>query len=240
MAKYTNKAHTSQDTTVAVTDMIQAIHSHNLARIKHCYEQATDTQRTAQLRHCFEAASNHTSNYEHYQNITAHCISQHGLPTGVIAGINTTERVDFFMPALQAASAFNATNHQGNTFLHCLFANPANPLPPFNYIRSLLLFERNESLAEALIVRNHQGFNALEVYLSFNPLPHELPQHELTAWLALCEALRTLNGVNNDNLNKVMAHLSGPNMEGMPGNQHRLTLIASYYQVPVSSLSRMN
>ncbi|ALU42644.1 hypothetical protein [Pseudoalteromonas rubra] len=240
MATHTSKGHTPPDITVAVTDMIQAIRSHNLERIKQCYEQATDTQRTAQLRHCFEAASSHTSNYEHYQNIAAHCISQNGLPAGVIAGINTTERVDFFMPALQAASAFNVTNHQGNTFLHCLFANPANPLPPFNYIRSLLLFERNEPLAEALVIRNHQGFNALEVYLSFNPHHNALPQHELTAWLALCEALRTLNGVNNDNLTKVMAHLNSPNMAGLTGNQHRLTLIASYYQVSVSSLSTMN
>ncbi|WP_046005719.1 hypothetical protein [Pseudoalteromonas rubra] len=231
MATHNNTAHTSADSTAAVTSMIQAIHSHDLARIKHCYEQATGSERTAQLRHCYEAADNHPANYEHYQNIVAHCVSQHGLPAGVIAGINTTERLDFFMPALQAANAFNVTNHQGNTFLHCLFVNPANSLPPFNYIRSLLLFERNESLGEALIVRNHQKLNALETYLSFNPHHHELPQHELTAWLALCEAQRKLNGVDSDNLAKVMAHV-----RGRAESTHRLTLIASYYQVSVSSL----
>ncbi|RZM85276.1 hypothetical protein [Pseudoalteromonas rubra] len=235
MANHNNTAHTSADPTAAVTSMIQAIHSHDLARIKHCYEQATGSERTAQLRHCFEAADNHPANYEHYQNIVAHCISEHGLPAGVIAGINTTERLDFFMPALQAANAFSATNHQGNTFLHCLFVNPANPQPPFNYIRSLLLFERNESLGEALVVRNHQSLNALETYLSFNPHQHELPQHELAAWLALCEAQRKLSGANNDNLAKVMAHV-----RGRAESAHRLTLIASYYQVSVSSLSPMN
>ncbi|MCO7186929.1 MULTISPECIES: hypothetical protein [unclassified Pseudoalteromonas] len=232
MVTKTTNSQTAPDTTQAVTDMIQAIHSHSLARILTCYEQATPAERSAQLRHCFDAASNHTANYEHYQNITAHCVTHHGLPSSVIAGINNSERLDFFMPALQAANAFNVTNHQGNTFLHCLFANPQNPLPPFNYIRSLLLFERNESLADALVVRNHQGLNALEVYLGFNPHYCELPQHELAAWLALCEAQRKLSGVNRDNLEKVMSQLSAD-----PQRKGRLILIASYYQVSVSSLS---
>ncbi|TMP38032.1 hypothetical protein CWB98_08735 [Pseudoalteromonas rubra] len=225
-------AQTVPDTTAAVTGMIQAIHSLSLSRILSCFEQATPAERSAQLRHCFEAASNHAANYEHYQNIAAHCITHHGLPPGVIAGINTSERLDFFMPALQAANAFNVTNHQGNTFLHCLFANPQNQPPPFNYIRSLLLFERNESLADALVVRNHQGLSALEVYLGFNPHYCELPQHELAAWLALCEAHRKLSGVNSDNLEKVMSQLHAG-----PLRQERLTLVASYYQVSVSSLS---
>ncbi|MCG7533848.1 hypothetical protein [Pseudoalteromonas sp. OOF1S-7] len=235
MANHNSKAHASADTSAAVTSIIQAIHSHDLARIKRCYGQAASAEQTAQLRHCFEAAGNHAANYEHYQNIVAHCVSQHGLPAGVVAGINTTERLDFFMPALQAANAFDTTNHQGNTFLHCLFVNPANLLPPFNYVRSLLLFERNESLAKALVVRNHQGLNALETYLSFNPHNSELPRHELAAWLALCEAQRKLSGVNSDNLSKVLAHL-----EDISAQAHRLTLVASYYQTPLSSLSQMN
>ncbi|TQF71740.1 hypothetical protein [Pseudoalteromonas luteoviolacea] len=222
----------------AIADFILAIRSKDLDKIRHAYAKHEDLAQAAQLKFCFETAQSQPSNYEHYQNIAAQCIAAHGLPTGVIAGLNNSERITFFMPALQASEAFAKTNHQGNTFLHALFANPEQPLPPFNFIRSLLLFERNESLVKALRVRNQNNFTPIECYFIYNLNNSPLPEHELTALFALIEAQRADNSQPDArNIHHVKSALEKLSCDK---DSQTLLVIASYYQTPVESLHHLH
>ncbi|ESP95412.1 MULTISPECIES: hypothetical protein [Pseudoalteromonas] len=224
----------------AIAELILAIRSKDLAKILSAYHQQNETGRAAQLKFCFETGESQVSSYANYQNIAAQCIAAHGLPTGIIAGLNNSDRINFFMPALQASGAFTHTNHQGNTFLHALFANEEQSPPPFNFIRSLLLFERNESLAKALQIRNQHGLTPLECYFIYNLADHKLPEHELTALFALIEAERTDNFIpQNANLSHIKASLVKRNI-ALSQDSQVLLIIASYYQVDVSTLYHLH
>ena len=75
--------------------------------------------------------------------------------------------------------------------LHYLFTNNqlvvANPPPPFNYLRSMMLFGSNKALCGALCQRNQQKLTPIEAYLFTNQNLAPLATHELTALLALIE-----------------------------------------------------
>ncbi|MCF2856390.1 hypothetical protein L1286_02820 [Pseudoalteromonas sp. SMS1] len=222
----------------AIADLILAIRSKDLDKIRHAYAKHGDLDQAAQLKFCFETALSQPNNYEHYQNIAAQCIVAHGLPSGVIAGLNNSERITFFMPALQASEAYAQTNHQGNTFLHTLFANPELPLPPFNFIRSLLLFERNESLVSALRVRNQHNLTPIECYFIYNLKDAQLPEHELTALFALIEAERAdQSQPDMSNLKHIKSALKSVTYDR---DARPLLVIASYYQTPVEALYNLH
>ncbi|MBQ4812245.1 hypothetical protein J8M20_12890 [Pseudoalteromonas luteoviolacea] len=222
----------------AVADLILAIKSKDLEKICNAYHKHDDTARAAQLKFCFETANSQPNNYEHYQNIAAQCVAAHGLPSGVIAGLNNTDRVTFFMPALQASETFAQTNHQGNTFLHALFANPEHALPPFNYIRSLLLFERNEALVQALRSRNQHSLTPIECYFVYNLRAAAMPEHELTALFALIEAERADKSQPDiRNIKHVKSILQKLTFDK---NSQQLLVIASYYQTPVESIYNLH
>ncbi|KID58321.1 hypothetical protein JF50_06520 [Pseudoalteromonas luteoviolacea] len=224
----------------AVAELLLAIRSKDLAKICAVYQQQNDLGRAAQLKFCFEIAESQTTRYADYQNIAAQCIVAHGLPSGIIAGLNNSDRVNFFMPALQAADAFSQTNHQGNTFLHALFANAEQSPPPFNFIRSLLLFERNESLAKTLRVRNQHGLTPLECYFVYNLNNKDLPEHELTALFALIEAEQAGNtSPLSSNLSHVKGAMKSHKINLDPKNQV-LLIIASYYQIDINVLCQLH
>ncbi|KZN58854.1 hypothetical protein [Pseudoalteromonas luteoviolacea] len=229
---------TSDSLDQAVADLILAIKSKDIAKICNAYQKHDDSARAAQLKFCFETANSQPNNYEHYQNIAAQCIVAHGLPSGVIAGLNNSDRVTFFMPALQACEAFSQTNHQGNTFLHALFANAEHALPPFNYIRSLLLFESNEALVQALRSRNQHNLTPIECYFIYNLRTTAMPEHELTALFALIEAERADDSQpdirNIKHVKSVLQKLS------FDKNNQQLLVIASYYQTPVESIYHLH
>jgi hypothetical protein len=151
------------------------------------------------------------------------------MPIGVIAGINDPARFTFFTPALKQNNGFSQANAQGNTALHILFANPHNSVPPFNYIRSLLLFESNEGLIHALKQRNNQQLTAIECYFAYNTHFNNLPAHELSALLALIEAQAQLAAICKKLKASAHAHQ-------LSENNHRILLLASTYKVSVSAV----
>ena len=59
----------------------------------------------------------------------------------------------FFTPVLQNSGNFTKTNQYQRNVLHCLLAgnqtSTAQREAPFNYLPSMMLFERNETLHNA-------------------------------------------------------------------------------------------
>ncbi|KZN54208.1 hypothetical protein [Pseudoalteromonas luteoviolacea] len=224
----------------AIAELILAIRSKTLSKILTVYQAQDDKGRAAQLKFCYETGESQPSRYADYQNIAAQCIAAHGLPSGIIAGLNNNDRVNFFMPALQASESFSQTNHQGNTFLHALFANTEQSPPPFNFIRSLLLFERNESLAKTLRVRNQNKLTPLECYFVYSLDEQPLPEHELTALFALIEAEQSNNkSVLKNNLAQVQSAMKSRNITLNAQNQ-TLLIVASYYQVDINQVCQLH
>ncbi|MFC3032271.1 hypothetical protein ACFOEE_07060 [Pseudoalteromonas fenneropenaei] len=157
------------------------------------------------------------------------------IPNELIAGINDESRLTFFTPVLLSKEAFAQVNHQGNTVLHILFASPLAAYPPFNYVRSLLLFERNESLSKALAVRNQQQLTAIEMFFSHRKDLTALPNHELGALLALVEVERKLQITPlKANLPMIVKHLRKQHKATWTGAEQCHIMLASYYQCPLA------
>ncbi|MEI8617312.1 hypothetical protein P4S63_08055 [Pseudoalteromonas sp. B193] len=58
---------------------------------------------------------------------------------------------------------------------------------PFNYVRSLMLFESNDELAKALAQPNSHGLTPVACYIAYANKPSTPVKHEFSALLALME-----------------------------------------------------
>jgi len=127
--------------------------------------------------------------------------------------------------------------------LHYLFTNnqliATPPSPPFNYLRSMMLFESNEALRDGLCQRDQQNLTPIEAYLCANKNFAPLADHELTALLALIEIESKQQEVDQTNYSLCMqaasklcreqALLTNPELQ-------RVMLIATYYTTPIKQV----
>lgn len=176
-----------------------------------------------------------SQNPEHYsdmQGLSVLLLAKETLPKGFMSSLLEEDKLSFFFLALQTANVLTLQNHQGNTLLHLLFANPKRDYPPFNFIRSLLLFERNEALANALIARNQQNLTPIETYLAYHPNLETLPVHELGALLALMETQKKQVQVLLSPLPLIVKHLSKTlGKKKLKESAQRIMLLAAFYGV---------
>ena len=146
--------------------------------------------------------------------------------------------LSFFTSALQLEDNFKKTDHFQNNTLHYLLAGNKSieNKTPFNYLRSMMLFGSNDTLRDALCQRNYKGLTPIEVYLFSNPNFTPLPQHELTALLALIEIERKQQAVEINNCIPIVEAIGklGKN-QNIPMNSElqRLILIAIYFEKPI-------
>ena len=91
-------------------------------------------------------------------------------------------------------------------------------------------------MRDALCQRNSKGLTPIEVYLFSNPNFTPLPQHELTALLALIEIERKQQAVEINNCIPIVEAIGklGKN-QNIPMNRElqRLILIAIYFEKPI-------
>jgi len=153
------------------------------------YLDSSDAENVVQLAHLFQQGMSEISSFDFYQQLATKLIASKSLPVALVAQIKTNDTLSFFTPALQLQDNFKVTNHLQRNPLHYLLAgNQATAShPPFNYLRSMMLFGSNETLRDALCQRDSQNLTAIEVYLFSNQNLATLPAHELTALLALIE-----------------------------------------------------
>lgn len=210
--------------------------------LKH-YKASIESDNLAQLAFLFQQAQKNTAAYAFYQQLASRFIEVKGLPTPLIAQMNNNDILSFFTPALKEADIatdpqnpkdnFNKINQHKRNVLHYLFS-PLTPQeqPPFNYLRSMMLFESNESLQEALCQRDTQNLTPLETYLCTNQNFEALPAFEFTALLALIEIESKQHAVDKSNGKGVLKSVSALcQKQAVPVNSElqRLILIATYY-----------
>ena len=202
------------------------------------YKNSEESENVAQLAYLFHQGMNDITSFDVYQQLSTKLISSKNLPLSLIAQIKTSDTLSFFTSALQLEDNFKKTDHFQNNTLHYLLAGNKSieNKTPFNYLRSMMLFGSNDTLRDALCQRNYKGLTPIEVYLFSNPNFTPLPQHELTALLALIEIERKQQAVEINNCIPIVEAIGklGKN-QNIPMNSElqRLILIAIYFEKPI-------
>lgn len=175
--------------------------------------------------------------YSDMQALSGLLITKDTLPKGFMSSLLDEDKLSFFFLALQQADLLSLQNHQGNTLMHLLFANPKRDCPPFNFIRSLLLFERNELFAKTLVTVNQQNLTPIEAYLAHHPNLQPVPVYELGALLALMEAHKKQLNASQQTLPLIVKHLLKTHGKAtLRSSTQRILLLSAFYGVSEASV----
>jgi len=202
------------------------------------YLTSNESENVTQLAFMFQQGQKQLSHYEFLQELTTKFIERKALPIAVIGKICTSDTLSFFTPALQLAENFIKKDEQQRNVLHYLFMGKKQ-LPPFNYLRSMMLFESNETLRSALCERDKNSFTPLETYLANNQNFTALLDHELTALLALIEIENKQQVIAEENYDAVIQYVSKlchQQEQIVTDDLQRILLIATYYKKPVEQV----
>ncbi|ALS34150.1 hypothetical protein PTRA_a3143 [Pseudoalteromonas translucida KMM 520] len=195
---------------------------YQLDELDNDFKQLTPAQQANQLMHLYQSAQRMSVKYNFMQNVAIRILTNNPLPTSFISQLSTLDALSFFTPALKVNKGFLAQNEASNTVLHTVFKQPdANNLP-FNYVRSLMLFESNDDLLKALALPNQQGLTPVACYIAYANKPTTPIKHEFSALLALMEMEQKQNAQAKQQLLNVL--------QGNTVNETTLLLSAAYLQ----------
>ncbi|CAH9067028.1 hypothetical protein PSECIP111951_04049 [Pseudoalteromonas holothuriae] len=215
----------------SVQSFIDLIKHQDAQALATLYTKSSNNENIAQLKCLYQQAMGEQSRYQFFQDLVTSFFEKKPMPEALIIAISDIDKLTFFTPALSASEGFSLQNEQSNTLLHTLLGHEKCIQPPFNYIRSLLLFERNESLAKALATRNKQQLLPMECYLAFNPCFEPLVDHELTAALALLEAQTKQVPSEISTLSLICNLLKkNTNLNSLNSNNHRILLLGAAFE----------
>lgn len=215
---------------------IQLIGQQSFDALKAHYQQSDDSENLTQLRFLYDQSTKSSEGFELFQQLACQCIETKSLPTLLIPHINNLDTLSFFTPALKLEDNFKLTNQQQRNVLHYLLAGAQNTPqpqhPPFNYLRSMMLFESNEVMHDALCIRDQQNLTPLEVYLFANQNLTALPDHEFSAVLGLIEIESKKQPIEQRNFKPIrhaLIKLCQQHKREFSPQLHRLQLLATYY-----------
>lgn len=226
-----------------IQTLINLLTTNDLTALHQHYLDSNESENIAQLAFVFQQGQKNLSKFEFFQLLATKFIESKGFPIALIAQIKTVDTLSFFTPALQLNDNFNKTNHQQRNALHCLFAGEqsveSNTQPPFNYLRSMMLFESNKTLRDALCQRDEQNLSPVEVYLFANKNLSAMPTHEFTALLALIEIQSKQQSVDDTNyflVIQAIGELCRRQVQLISNELQRLILVATYYSKPIENV----
>jgi tRNA splicing endonuclease len=205
------------------------------------YLDSTEAENIVQLGFMFKQGQ--IKSYDFYQQLATGFIENKGFSVGLIAKIETNNTLNFFTPALQTVDNFGKIDSKQRNVLHYLFTNnkllTANAQPPFNYLRSMMLFGSNKALNDGLCQRDQQNLSPIEAYLFTNINFTTLANHELTALLALIEIESRQQEVvqsNYDTLIHAVGKSCRDQAKAINHDLQRIILIATYYTVSIDQV----
>ncbi len=210
------------------------------------YMLSSEDDNISQLAFVYQQGQKSSAVFEFYQQIATKFIESKGLPELLINQINQSDALSFFTPALKLDDNFTKTNQQQRNCLHYLLAGnhqqkEAKNQVPFNYLRSMMLFESNEKLSNALLQRDCKNLTPVEVYLQVNGDLTSLPAHEFTALLALIEIetmQQAIMPVNYTGVIKAVKKHCNSQKVPITNELQRIMLIATYYQKPAAQVMK--
>jgi len=207
------------------------IAKHQLNELDNDFKQLSPAQQTLQLNHLFQSAERMSIKYDFMQNVATRILTTNLPPAPFISGLTSIDALTFFTPALKANKGFLAQDSQGNNVLHNLFKHAHALKLPFNYVRSLMLFESNDELAKALAQTNARGLTPVACYIAYAKKPTTPVKHEFSALLALMEIEQKQNPMAKEQLTNT---LKGANL-----NEPSILLSAAYLQRPTAQIAHL-
>ncbi|XPF93688.1 hypothetical protein ACM9HF_16930 [Colwellia sp. RE-S-Sl-9] len=223
--------------------LINLLQKNDLKALLQHYVDSSETENTAQLAFMFQQGEIKHANFDYYQQLATGFIETKGLSNSLITKIKTSSTLNFFTPALQIGDNFKKTDQQQRNVLHYLFTNnkvlSTRSQPPFNYLRSMMLFGSNNALRDGLCQRDEQNLTPIEAYLFTNKNLTPLATHELTALLALIEIEGKQQAVDQTNYSLFIPAIGDIFQEQALVVTHelqRIVLIATYYAVSTSQI----
>lgn len=222
------------------------------------YAQSSSSENIDQLAFIYQQGIKSNSAFEFYQQIATKFVKSKDLSDELITQITSSAPLSFFTPALKLNDNFSRCDTSMRNVLHYLLAGSllagsllagglltgsllaasdtddsnSNSQPPFNYLRSMMLFESNEALSKALLQRDCNHLTPVEVYLRDNPNLMTLPDHEFSALLALIEIETKQQAVAENNYRDTVAalqRLCQQQNRAVTAELQRILLIAVYY-----------
>lgn len=171
-----------------IKQLTHQLQHHQLQAVVDDFPTLSSQQQSMQLVHLYQSAQRMDVKYSYLQNVATRILTEHPFPKDLISEFKSTDLLSFFTPGLKFNNGFALQNEQKNNVIHTLFSHCAANKLPFNYVRSLMLFESNESLLLALTQANNAGLTPVACYITCNVEQASLPKHEFSALLALMEA----------------------------------------------------
>ncbi|GGE93104.1 hypothetical protein [Pseudoalteromonas gelatinilytica] len=218
----------------AIEQLNSRLQHHQLKELIADYQSVSGVLQAAQLQHIYQLACSSEVKYLFLQNVAAHLLEASPLPSEAVALIDDIDKLSFFTPGLKFQNAFCITDNQGNTLLHHLFTQCQTDKLPFNYLRSLMLFESNESLGVALKTLNKQQLSPIGCFIALNSTTQMLAKHEFSALLAMMEVDQSHSPSAVSALVNTLKQFYGTNQ---PTNaDSKVLLCAAYLQVPTAQL----
>lgn len=229
-----------------LTTFINLLSKQNLIKLLTYYKQCNEQDNWHQLHFLFEQSQKNNASSLELQTLATRCIATKKWSAHFSKQLKTADLLVFFTPALQLDDNFSLVDQQQRNVLHYVFHNcfgaQGSLQPPFVYLRSMMLFESNQTLINALGQRDKHHFTPFDIYLGANRQLAPLTPQEFTAALALIEIQNKLIPQLDNNLNAIMksvqklcqTHTIEPNEQ-----LHRIQLIATHYKRPIKKVLKM-
>ena len=226
-----------------IQTLIDLLTKNDFSGLTEHYLCSSELENISQLAFVYLQGQKSLIKFGFYQQIATKLIAKKGLPIALIARFKDSDMLSFFTPALQLTENFIKTNQQQRNVLHYLLAGDQRGVthlaPVFNYLRSMMLFERNETLCNALCQRDEQALTPVEVYLSTNQHLSPLATHELSALFALIEIeskQQTITGANYGLIIQAVSKICHRKIQPINKELQRLLLIATYYKKSIEQV----
>jgi len=207
------------------------ISKHQLDELDNDFKQLSPAQQTLQLNHLYESTQRMSIKYDFMQNVATRILTTNAPPAAFINQLTTTDTLTFFTPALKVNKGFLAQDVRGNNALHNVFKHADDQKLPFNYVRSLMLFESNDDLVKALAQPNDRGLTPVACYIAYANKPSTPVKHEFSALLALMEIEQKQNPMAKQQLANTL--------KGAGLNETSILLSAAYLQRSTAQVAHL-
>ncbi|AWB65349.1 hypothetical protein C2869_02335 [Saccharobesus litoralis] len=170
----------------------QAFESQAYKALVEIYLQSNTDENLSQVDFLYQKyVSGGESQFDWFQKIVTKLWQVKPITSEFISFVKDVNRLGFVLTPFKDKFELDQVDVQQNNVLHYIFSVAAQTQEnlPFNYIRSLALFESNQTLAVALSTLNNQLLSPLEVFLAAVKKIHALPEHEFSAFFGLIQMM---------------------------------------------------
>jgi len=225
----------------AVSQFISLLKQRDLQKLESFFQAQAETIQTNLLLFLALQIRTNDDSADYFQLLCTKLCADKTMPSALISHIKNIELLSFFTPLLQSQNNFALQDTKERNVLHYLFvARGEKNCVPFNYLRSLLLFERNLFLPKGLTQTESNNLTPIESYLHLNIQGIVLPDHELTAFMALFEIEQSQRTVNSNNLKVAVSRFKKQAAYFELSQQYlaqKSLLLASYYGVSINEVN---